>query len=228
MKAMVLAAGRGERMRPLTLERPKPLLEAGGAPLIVHHLRALRAAGFEDVVVNLSWLGGQIRAALGHGAAHGVRIQWSEEGPEPLETGGGIFRALPLLGPSPFLVLNGDVWSDIDYGALRDALGPDDLAHLVLVPNPGHNPRGDFVVERGRVVEDAPADAMRLTFSGVGVYRSALFEGCQDGVFKLAPLLRVAARAGRVGARVHTGAWMDIGTPERLGELDRLLRSKYE
>jgi MurNAc alpha-1-phosphate uridylyltransferase len=125
-------------------------------------------------------------------------------------------------------VLNGDVWSDIDYGALRNALEPDDLAHLVLVPNPDHNLRGDFVVEGGRVVEGAAADAARLTFSGVGVYRPALFEGCQDGVFKLAPLLRAAARSGRVGARVHTGAWMDIGTPERLSELDQSLRSKYE
>ncbi|MFO1408318.1 MAG: nucleotidyltransferase family protein [Steroidobacteraceae bacterium] len=226
MKAMVLAAGRGERMRPLTLERPKPLLEAGGAPLIVHHLRALRAAGFDDIVVNLSWLGERIRAALGDGSAHGVRIAWSEEGPEPLETGGGIFRALPLLGPAPFLVLNGDVWTDIDYGALREALAPGDLAHLVLVPNPDHNPTGDFVIERGRVVEDARPDAERLTFSGVGIYRPELFDGCRDGVFKLAPLLRAAARQGRVGARVHPGVWMDIGTPDRLAELDRLLRTK--
>ena len=226
MKAMVLAAGRGERMRPLTLERPKPLLEAGGAPLIVHHLRALRDAGYADVVVNLSWLGGQIRAALGDGAAHGVRIAWSEEGPEPLETGGGIFRALPLLGPGPFLVVNGDVWSDVDYRALGDALAPGDLAHLVLVVNPDHNPGGDFAIEHGRVVEDVGPGAPRLTFSGVGVYRPELFEGCRDGAFKLAPLLRAAARAGRVGARIHPGAWMDIGTPERLAELDRKLRTE--
>lgn len=226
MKAMVLAAGRGERMRPLTLERPKPLLEAGGVPLIVHHLRALRDAGYPDVVVNLSWLGGQIRAALGDGAAHGVRIAWSEEGPEPLETGGGIFRALPLLGPGPFLVVNGDVWTDVDYRMLDDALAPGDLAHLVLVANPGHNPKGDFALDRGRVVEDAGPGIPRFTFSGVGVYRPELFDGCQDGIFKLAPLLRAAARAGRVGARVHPGTWMDIGTPERLADLDRKLRSK--
>jgi MurNAc alpha-1-phosphate uridylyltransferase len=218
---MILAAGRGERMRPLTLARPKPLLEAGGAPLIVHHLRALAAAGFEDVVVNLSWLGGQIRAALGDGSRHGLRIHYSDEGPEPLETGGGIFRALPLLGAGPFLVLNGDIWSDIPFADLREKLAPTDLAHLVLVPNPAHNERGDFVLENSRIVE-APGE--RLTFSGVGIYRAELFEGCRDGIFKLAPLLRAAAREGRVSGEIHTGAWLDIGTPERLAELDARLR----
>jgi MurNAc alpha-1-phosphate uridylyltransferase len=220
---MILAAGRGERMRPLTLARPKPLLEAGGAPLIVHHLRALVAAGFNDVIVNLSWLGGQIQAALGDGASHGLRIHYSDEGPEPLETGGGIFRALPLLGAGPFLVLNGDTWSDIGYGDLRERLAPADLAHLVLVPNPVHNPGGDFVLERGRIVE-TPGE--RLTFSGVGVYRAELFAGCRDGVLKLAPLLRAAAREGRVSGGIHDGAWLDIGTPERLAELDARLRSR--
>jgi MurNAc alpha-1-phosphate uridylyltransferase len=219
---MILAAGRGERMRPLTLVRPKPLLEAGGAPLIVHHLRALAAAGFEDVVVNLSWLGLQIREVLGDGSRFGLRLHYSDEGPEPLETGGGIFRALPLLGAGPFLVLNGDVWTDLDWAALRNRLAAADLAHLVLVPNPSHNPRGDFVLERGRIVE---REGERLTFSGAGVYRAALFDGCTDGVFKLAPLLRAAARAGRVSGEVHEGGWLDIGTPERLGELDALLRS---
>jgi MurNAc alpha-1-phosphate uridylyltransferase len=220
---MILAAGRGERMRPLTLARPKPLLEAGGAPLIVHHLRALQAAGFEDVVVNLSWLGDQIRAALGDGSRHGVRLHYSDEGPEPLETGGGIFRALPLLGAGPFLVLNGDVWTDIDWSRLRDRLGPQDLAHLVLVPNPAHNEKGDFVLANGRVVE-APGE--RHTFSGVGVYRAELFDGCRDGIFKLAPLLRAAARAGRVSGELHSGAWLDIGTPERLAHLDELLKRR--
>jgi N-acetyl-alpha-D-muramate 1-phosphate uridylyltransferase len=220
VRAMILAAGRGERMRPLTLERPKPLLEAGGAPLIVHQLRALAAAGFDDVVVNLSWLGGQIRAALGDGSRHGLRIHYSDEGPEPLETGGGIFRALPLLGAGPFLVLNGDTWSDIPYRQLRERLAPTDLAHLVLVPNPPHNPAGDFVLERGRIVE-TPGE--RQTFSGVGLYRAELFAGCSDGIFKLAPLLRTAARAGRVSGEVHAGAWLDIGTPVRLAELDARL-----
>jgi len=221
VKAMILAAGRGERMRPLTLTRPKPLLEAGGAPLIVHHLRALAGAGFEDVVVNLSWLGVQIREALGDGSRHGLRIHYSEEGPEPLETGGGIFRALPLLGDGPFLVLNGDTWSDIPYGDLRERLAARDLARLVLVQNPAHNENGDFVLESGRIVE---ASGERLTFSGVGLYRAELFEGCRDGIFKLAPLLRAAARDGRVSGELHGGAWLDIGTPERLAELDARLR----
>ena len=220
---MILAAGRGERMRPLTLARPKPLLEAGGAPLIVHHLRALQAAGFEDIVVNLSWLGDQIRATLGDGGRHGVRLHYSDEGPKPLETGGGIFRALPLLGAGPFLVLNGDVWTDIDWSRLRDRLAPQDLAHLVLVPNPAHNEKGDFVLANGRIVE-TPGE--RHTFSGVGVYRAELFDGCRDGIFKLAPLLRAAARAGRVSGELHTGAWLDIGTPERLTHLDELLKRR--
>ena len=220
---MILAAGRGERMRPLTLAKPKPLLEAGGAPLIVHHLRALQAAGFEDVVINLSWLGEQIRAALGDGSRHGVRLHYSDEGPEPLETGGGIFRALPLLGAGPFLVLNGDVWTDIDWSRLRDRLAPQDFAHLVLVPNPAHNEKGDFVLANGRIVE-TPGE--RHTFSGVGVYRAELFDGCSDGIFKLAPLLRAAARAGRVSGELHSGAWLDIGTPERLAHLDELLNRR--
>ena len=223
MRAMILAAGRGERMRPLTLARPKPLLEAGGAPLIVHHLRALAAAGFEDVVINLSWLGEQIREALGDGGRYGLRLHYSDEGPEPLETGGGIFRALPLLGAGPFLVLNGDVWTDLDWAGLRERLAPGDLAHLVLVPNPAHNPNGDFVLERGRIVESA---GERLTFSGVGVYRAALFDGCSDGIFKLAPLLRVAARDRRVSGEIHAGAWLDIGTTERLAQLDERLRQR--
>jgi MurNAc alpha-1-phosphate uridylyltransferase len=218
---MVLAAGRGERMRPLTLERPKPLLEVGGLPLIVHHLHALAMAGFRDVVVNLSWLGPQIRSALGDGSRYNVRLAYSDEGPEPLETGGGIFRALPLLGPVPFLVLNGDVWTDYPYAKLRESLRPADLAHLVLVPNPAHNPNGDFVLRAGRIVEE---QGDRLTFSGVGVYRPELFAGCDGGIFKLAPLLRKAARDGRVSGEMHDGEWLDIGTPQRLAELDQRLR----
>jgi MurNAc alpha-1-phosphate uridylyltransferase len=226
MKAMVLAAGRGERMRPLTLERPKPLLEVAGMPLIGHHLHALAMAGFRDVVVNVSWLGDQIRTALGDGSRYNVRIQYSDEGPEPLETGGGIFRALPLLGPAPFLVLNGDVWTDFPYAKLRESLRPGNLAHLVLVPNPAHNTGGDFVLRSHRIVEDGNepgGEGERLTFSGVGIYHPELFVGCEDGVFKLAPLLRSAARAGRVGGELHDGEWMDIGTPERLADLDRRL-----
>jgi MurNAc alpha-1-phosphate uridylyltransferase len=208
-------------MRPLTLERPKPLLEVAGRPLIVHHLHALAMAGFRDLVVNLSWLGTQIREALGDGTRYGVNLQYSDEGPEPLETGGGIFRALPLLGPATFVVLNGDVWTDYPFARLRELLHPGDLAHLVLVPNPDHNPNGDFVLERSRIVEGM---GVRHTFSGVGVYRPELFHGCQDGIFKLAPLLRAAASAGRVSGELFDGEWIDIGTPQRLAELDARLR----
>ena len=221
MKAMILAAGRGERLRPLTLERPKPLLEVGGRPLIVHHLHALAMAGFRDVVVNLSWLGVQIREALGDGTRYGVNLRYSDEGPEPLETGGGIFRALALLGPGPFVVLNGDVWTDYPYARLRELLRPLDLAHLVLVPNPAHNPAGDFVLDRSRIVDGA---GERHTFSGIGVYRPELFAGCQDGVFRLAPVLRAAVRGGRVSGELFDGEWLDIGTPERLAALDARLQ----
>jgi MurNAc alpha-1-phosphate uridylyltransferase len=222
MKAMILAAGRGERMRPLTLARPKPLLDVGGRALIEHHLHELAGAGFTEVVINLSWLGEQIAAKLGDGSRYGVALRYSEEGPEPLETGGGIFRALPLLGAAPFLVLNGDVWTTYPYARLRHRLQPADLAHVVLVPNPEHNLKGDFVLRDGRMVEGE--EGARYTFSGIGVYRPELFAGCADGIFKLAPLLRKAASAGRVSAELFTGDWLDIGTPERLAALDRRLR----
>jgi MurNAc alpha-1-phosphate uridylyltransferase len=215
---MILAAGRGERMRPLTLSRPKPLLEVGGRALIEHHLEALAGDGFTSIVINLSWLGAQIRDHLGDGSRFGVALAYSEEGPEPLETGGGILRAMPLLGPGPFLVLNGDVWSDYPYADLRGRLSGRDQAHLVLVPNPAHHPAGDFVLDQGRVVE-GPGDP--LTFSGIGVYRPELFEGQPDGIFRLAPLLRRAACDGRVGAELYRGTWLDIGTPERLSALNQ-------
>ncbi|HEX7374705.1 MAG TPA: nucleotidyltransferase family protein [Steroidobacteraceae bacterium] len=221
---MILAAGRGERMRPLTLARPKPLLDVGGRALIEHHLHELANAGFTQLVINLSWLGEQLPAALGNGSRYGVDIRYSDEGPEPLETGGGIFRALPLLGLSPFLVLNGDVWTTYPYAQLRTRLQPGDLAHLVLVPNPEHNAKGDFVLRDGRMVEGEEGD--RYTFSGIGVYRPALFDGCKDGIFKLAPLLRQAALAGRVSAELFAGDWLDIGTPQRLAALDRRLRGQ--
>jgi MurNAc alpha-1-phosphate uridylyltransferase len=220
---MILAAGRGERMRPLTLERPKPLLEIGGVPLIVYHLEALAAAGFTDVVVNLSWLGDQIRQRLGDGARHGVSIRYSEEGPEPLETGGGIRHALPLLGSQPFIVVNGDVWTDYPYAQLRHRPAASDLAHLVLVPNPPQHPRGDFECVNGRL---GNGQQERLTFAGIGVYRPELFAGSTDRIFSSVPLLRRAADAGRVGAEVHRGTWNDIGTPERLAALDREVRDR--
>ncbi len=217
MHAMILAAGRGERMRPLTDHTPKPLLQAGGKPLIVHHLERLAAAGLRDIVINHAHLGEQIEAALGDGAAFGVRIRYSPEG-RALETGGGIFRALPLLGTGPFLVVNGDVWTDIDFAALT--LAPGDLAHLVLVDNPEHHQAGDFALSDGRVATDGAA---RLTFSGIGIYHPDLFADCAPGAFPLAPLLRAAMAEGRVGGTHHRGAWIDIGTPQRLADLDRML-----
>lgn len=222
MKAMILAAGRGERMRPLTLARPKPLLEVGGRALIEHHLASLASAGFRSIVVNLSWLGAQIPAQLGDGTAYGVAIEYSDEGPEPLGTGGGIFRALPLLGPGPFVVVNGDVWADYPYAGLRGRLATGDLAHLVLVPNPDHHPGGDFGLIDGRMDETR---GERLTFSGLGVYRPELFAGQADGTFSVVPLLRAAARAGRVSAERHDGTWSDIGTPERLDAVNRRYNS---
>jgi MurNAc alpha-1-phosphate uridylyltransferase len=225
MKAMILAAGRGNRMRPLTDQVPKPLLEAGGRPLIQYHLERLAAADIRDIVINHAHLGEQIEAALGDGSRFGVHIRYSPE-QTALETGGGIFKALPLLGPDPFLVINGDIWSDIDPIGLH--LAGTDLAHLVLVDNPPHHPSGDFILTGGRVRVEGDQDERererRLTFSGVGVYSPSLFAGCRPGAFALAPLLRDAMAQGRVGGEHHRGYWLDIGTPERLADLDRLLR----
>lgn len=219
MKAMILAAGRGERMRPLTDHTPKPLLRVGGKPLIQYHVEALARAGVRDLVINHAHLGERIEAALGTGEAWGVRIRYSPEGQgQALETGGGIFKALPLMGEAPFLVINGDIWSDLDFSRCR--LAPGDLAHLVLVDNPPHHPGGDFHVRAGRV---ANVGEPRLTFSGVGVYHPALFADCQPGAFPLAPLLRRACDRGRVGGAHFQGRWVDVGTPARLAELDRLL-----
>ena len=214
MKAMLLAAGRGERMRPLTDSMPKPLVPVGGRALIVWHLLALARAGVREVVINLSWLGAQLRDALGDGSKFGVRISWSDEGPVPLETGGGIFHALRLLGPEPFLVVNADIWTDIDFGRL--ALEPDAHAHLVLIPNPPHHPRGDFGLDGDRVVD---RETGRLTYSGVGVYSREFFAGCTAGRFPLLPLLNRANAAGRARGEVHRGEWCDVGTAERLASL---------
>ncbi len=218
MKAMVLAAGRGERMRPITDTVPKPLVRVGGRPLIAWHLAALARAGVREVVINLSWLGEQLRAALGAGADFGVRLIYSEEGPVPLETGGGIFRALPLLGPEPFLVLSGDIWTDLDFGRLR--LEPEAHAHLVLIPNPPHHPGGDFGLEGDVVV---PGDSERLTYANVGIYRPEFFAGCAPGRFPLLQPLNRAIAARLVRGQVHRGAWSDVGTPERLAQLEARL-----
>jgi MurNAc alpha-1-phosphate uridylyltransferase len=216
MKAMLLAAGRGERMRPLTDHTPKPLLRVGGQTLIGHHIEALARAGFRKLVINHAHLGAQLVAALGDGTDYGVRIDYSPEPPGALETGGGIFNALPLLGEGPFVVVNADIWTDFDFSALpRQPVG---LAHLVLVDNPAHHPAGDFALEDGRVQDHGPA---RLTFSGIGVYHPALFAGSPGGAFPLAPLLRRAMVAGQVSGEHFTGAWFDIGTPERLASVNR-------
>ncbi len=218
MRAMLLAAGRGERMRPLTDTLPKPLVQVGGRALIAWHLAALGRAGIREVVINLSWLGGQLRAALGDGRDFGVHISWSDEGPVALETGGGIFHALPLLGPEPFLVVNADIWTDIDFGRLHLPAG--ELAHLVLIPNPVHHPRGDFGLDGDRVVN---RESTRLTYSGVGAYSPGFFAGCTPGRFPLLPLLNRAIASGRVSGEVHRGQWCDVGTAERLANLSARL-----
>lgn len=219
MKAMILAAGRGERMRPLTDRLPKPLLPVAGRPLIEHQIARLAAGGFTELVINLSHLGHLIREALGDGARLGVSIAYSDEGQPALETGGGIFRALPLLGPGPFLVINGDVWTDYPWERVPRRL--DGQAHLVLVDNPDHHPEGDFLLSQHRVASGGAG--RRLTFSGIGVYTPALFAGCRDGRFPLAPLLRAAMDRGEVSGEHYQGEWLDVGTPARLAELERRL-----
>lgn len=213
--AMILAAGRGERMRPLTDAVPKPLLRVRGKPLIERHVEALARAGILRLVVNVSWLGSMIREYLGDGARYGVRIHYSEESPRALETAGGIFRALPLLGPGPFVAVNGDVLTDYPFERLRLAAAQD--AHLVLVPNPPHHPAGDFGLQDGLALAQA---AQQFTFSGIAVYEARFFAGCSDGVFPLKPLLMRAIGAGRCGAELYEGRWEDVGTPERLRALD--------
>lgn len=215
MKAMILAAGRGERMRPLSDHTPKPLLEAGGKALIVHHIENLSRAGFTQIIINIAHLGYRIMQALGDGSQWGVEIVYSDEQEEgALESAGGIVKALPLLGEEPFVVVNGDVWSDYAFDEGFD-LG-DDLAHLILVPNPDHNPGGDFSLLNGRVLSDGEP---RYTFSGIGCYKAELFKDLAYGKHALAPLLREAMRNGRISGELYKGIWHDIGTPERLDAL---------
>lgn len=222
MKAMILAAGKGERMRPLTLTTPKPLVRAGGVPLIEYHLRALAAAGFTEIVINHAWLGQQIEDYLGDGSRYGVSIQYSAEG-EPLETGGGIFRALPLLGDEAFVVVNGDIWTDYDFSVLHQPIVG--LAHLVLAENPAHHPSGDFQLMDGQVCDGQPGTT-NLTYSGIAVLHPQLFEGCSAGAFKLAPLLRNAMAAGQVSGERLNGEWVDVGTHERLAEAEALIEAR--
>ncbi len=213
--AMILAAGRGERMRPLTDLTPKPLLLVRGRPLIEHHVAALAASGFNRLVVNLCWLGTQIRDYLGDGARYGVSILYSEEYPRALEVAGGILRALPLLGRAPFAVVNGDIFCDFPYASLKLDANAD--AHLVLVPNPPQHRQGDFGIDRGLAVPNAPN---LLTFSGIALYRPAFFQDSVEGVFPLKPLLLRSMEKGRCSAELYTGIWEDVGTPQRLAAVN--------
>lgn len=211
MRAMILAAGRGERLRPLTDTLPKPLLAVAGKPLIEHHIAALALAGFVDIVINQGHLGDLLRDAIGDGSRWQVRIHWSDEQPAALETGGGIFQALPLLGKSPFVVVNGDIWSRFPYARLRAIKC--DCAHLVLVPNPAHNPAGDFALQGARIYNSG---ATLHTFSGIALYHPRLFDACTPGRFSVVPLLRRAITNQVVTGEVYRGEWGDTGTPGRL------------
>lgn len=222
MQAMILAAGRGERMRPLTDSVPKPLLLAGGKPLIAWHIEHLAKAGLCAIVINHAHLGDLIEAELGNGSGFGVSIGYSPE-PEALETAGGIANALPMLGKEPFLVVNGDIYTDYDFAAVEQKLETDMLAHVVLVDNPPQHPQGDFAYD-GRTL--AAEGSCKLTFSGIGVYRPELFAGIVPGSkARLAPLLYEAIRQGRASAEHFHGYWVDVGTPQRLNELDIILKA---
>ena len=220
MRAMILAAGRGQRLAPLTDGIPKPLVPVAGKPLIEYHIESLAAAGFRELVINQGHLGEKLPEALGDGSRWGVRIRWSPESPEPLETGGGIFNALPLLGESPFLSVNGDIWTDYPFGRLRAVKC--DYAHLVMVPNPGHNPGGDYSLSAGRIREDGPD---KLTFSGIAVYHPRLFEGCKPGKFSIVPIHLRTMQERLVTGEVYNGDWSDIGTPERLQAIESRLQT---
>jgi MurNAc alpha-1-phosphate uridylyltransferase len=213
---MILAAGRGERLRPLTEAIPKALVDVRGRSLLERHLDSLGAAGIETVVINLGWLGERIAERVGSGHAYGLNVIYSPEGDNILETGGGIHRALPLLGPDPFLVVNADIYTDIPLPPAE--LAESDLGHLVLVPRPAHKQHGDFDLQDGRIGDSENAT---YTFSGVAVYRPEFFADCESGRFPLAPMLKAAARAGRLAGSLYEGLWEDVGTPERLAELNR-------
>lgn len=218
MKAMILAAGRGERMRPLTDKTPKPLLKVAGKALIEHHIEALVKAGISDLVINHAWLGSQLEQYLGDGRKYGAKIQYSDEG-TALETGGGIYKALELLGNNRFLVINGDIFTQFSFEQLLDKPQSDNLVHLVLVPNPEHNPKGDFCLhDTGRVSSSGP---INYTFSGIAAYQPEVFANCKPGSFPLAPLLRQAMDQNRATGQLYEGLWTDVGTPERLDEINQ-------
>lgn len=220
MKAMILAAGYGKRLRPLTDHTPKPLVSVGGKPLIVHHLEKLAAAGFEDVVINLGHLGFKIPEALGNGSSWGISITYSEEGPDPLETGGGIAKALPSLGSEPFLLVNGDVWTDLELSSLSLKLDAGDLAHLLLVESPDWREKGDFDLQENRVIE---SQSPTLLYSGIAIYHPLLLEGAKVERFSIVPRLKQAIVGNQVGGSLYHGKWDDVGTPDRL----EALQSEY-
>ena len=217
-RALIFAAGRGERMRPLTDTVPKPLLPVHGKPMIVRHIEALARAGVGEIVVNTSHLATKFREALGDGSPWNVRVRYSYEGPQPLDSGGGMLRALPFLGHDPFIAVNGDVVTDFDFSTLPRQ--PEGVAHLVVIDNPPHHPDGDFVLRDGRL-HDEPSP--RLTFAGIGVYRPSLLDGRGDGTFSMVPILREAMRRGEVTGEHYRGAWSDIGTPQRLADINGTL-----
>jgi len=221
MKAMILAAGRGERMRPLTDVTPKALLKVGRLSLIEHHVSALVEAGITNIVINYAHLGEQIEAVLGDGSQYGAKITYSPEGDTALETGGGIYKALPLLGTDPFIVVNADIWTDYPFKQLPRK--PARLVHLVLVDNPSFKRQGDFAMEDASVVNEGQT---YLTYSGIGVYSPELFKECTPGTFPLAPLLRKAADAGQVTGQHYKGVWYDIGTPERLHQVKWIVNKR--
>ena len=218
MKVMILAAGRGERLRPLTDTMPKPLIPVAGKALIEYHTERLQQSGFKELVINLGYRGEQIEAALGDGSRYGVSIQYSYEPSTALETGGGIMQALPLLDDGPFLLVNSDIWTDYPWQRLKN-FKPEGLAHLILVETPDYRDRGDFFLQGGKVFSKGPS---LLTYSGISVLRPKLFADCLPGRFSLTPLLRTASTAGQVGGEYYKGEWRDIGTPERLQELEQL------
>lgn len=213
-RAMILAAGRGDRLRPLTDNVPKPLIEVGGKPLIVYLIQSLAESGIRSLVINASHLADQLQAALGDGSAFGVEIAWSLEPGEALETAGGVIQALPLLGEAPFALVNGDVWTDFPFGRL--ALAPDRDAHLIMVDNPEHHPQGDFMMGEDRLMRDEGEP--RLTFSGISMLSPRLFKGLPPGRRPLAPVLRAAMAKDRVSGEHFRGLWSDVGTPERLNQ----------
>ena len=224
-RALIFAAGKGERMRPLTERTPKPLLDAGGKALIAWHLERLAGSGIRDVVINVSWLAEQFEPALGDGSRWNLRLHYSHEGPEPLETGGGMLKALSLLGDAPFLVINGDILCDWNPMLAVRALGAEKLAHLVMVPNPPQHPKGDFCLDGGMVETPVGADdTPSYTFSGIGIYRPEMFADITRGTrAKLAPLLVAAMAKNKISGELHSGTWLDIGTPDRLAAVNELI-----